>query len=162
MGNYQAQNRQNYGNRSEGSGSTNSGATPTISKDSLEKIIVDGDVELLVNEAKDFSPKLVNPSWKESDRLSTSQIRAIFGEVRQIQGQLSVDFDKALRRLYLVKPKLAYRAKKENKEGVRALTTVLDQALDFVYAEKDKTNRKERFERFVQLFEAILAYHKGK
>jgi CRISPR-associated protein Csm2 len=147
MENYQQQNRSGFG-------------LPTIDQTALQKIIVDGDVEILVNQAKDFAPKLTD-SLRKEQQLSTSQIRAIFGEVRQIEGQWSINPDKAMRRLYLVKPKLAYRAKKEKKDGVKALTDVLDRSLDFVYAEKDKDKRKERFDRFAQLFEAILAYHKG-
>jgi CRISPR-associated protein Csm2 len=155
------QRSQFQGNRPAGD-SKQSDVLPTIAQSDLQKIIADGDVETLVSQAKIFSPKLTDPNWKEGERLTTSQIRAIFGEVRQIEGQWKVKPDVAMRRLYLVKPKLAYRARKENKNGVKALANVLDKALDLVYEERDVEKRQIRFRRFVEMFEAILAYHTGK
>jgi len=70
-------------------------------------------------------------SLKENG-LTTSQIRALFGEVRQIEGQWSIDDasrDKARRRLILLKPKMAYRARKEHGRAVQELVGVLDPAL---------------------------------
>ncbi|MCO6450989.1 MAG: type III-A CRISPR-associated protein Csm2 [Caldilineales bacterium] len=97
--------------------------------------------------------------------LATNQIRALFGEVRQIQGQWSMDDEgqKALarRRLYLLKPKMAYRARKERGRAVEELVNVLDPALDYVLNEEASEKQYENFTRFVEFFEAILAYHKA-
>ena len=93
--------------------------------------------------------------------MTTSQIRAIFGEVRQIEAQLSADDaggqERALRKLLLLKPKMAYRARREGK-GVAELTSVLDPAIDLVVGGADP---KENFKRFVDFFRAILAYHRA-
>ena len=56
-----------------------------------------------------------------------------------------------MRELLLLKPKLAYQAAREEK--VKPLADVLEVAIDQV------DGRRERFQRFVELFEAILAYH---
>ena len=96
--------------------------------------------------------------------LTTSQIRALFGEVRQIQAQWGIDPDnrqKAVRRLFLLKPKMAYRSRKERGKAVQELVGVLNPALDVVIGEKDAKKQDADFQRFVEFFEAILAYHKA-
>ena len=95
-------------------------------------------------------------------KLSTSQIRTLFGEVRQIQAQWSVagQESKALRRLVLLKPKMAYRARRE-RGAVEDLVKVLDQALDVVIQERNPGIQAQKFQHFVQFFEAILAYHQA-
>ncbi len=104
--------------------------------------------------------------------LSTSQIRALFGEVRQIQGEWSIEGhrEQALRRLFLLKPKMAYRQRKERGQAVGSLVSVLDPALDLVtganarpegQAPGGADTQDDNFQRFVDFFEAILAYHKA-
>lgn len=94
--------------------------------------------------------------------LTTSQIRSLFGEVRQIQAEWSIEGrrDHARRRLILLKPKMAYRARKERGKAVEELVSVLRPALDLVTAAKGK-EQDDNFQRFVEFFEAILAYHKA-
>lgn len=98
--------------------------------------------------------------------LSTSQIRAIFGEVRQIEAKLKIsqlqDTDgetKVWNKLRLLIPKMAYRAKKEG-DGVKNLASVFEPAINFVI-DGEPQKRLERFERFVNFFESILAYHRA-
>lgn len=89
--------------------------------------------------------------------LTRSQIRSIFTEVRQIETQWGKS--DGVRRLNMLKPKLAYQAARSG--SVTHLSDVLSEAIDqVVQAPEDKRN--ERFERFVDLFEAILAYHRAK
>ena len=57
-------------------------------------------------------------------------------------------------KLLMLKPKLAYAAKRHG-GGVNTLKNVLTQAIDRV------GNDSEKFNRFVDFFEAILAYHKA-
>lgn len=94
--------------------------------------------------------------------LTTAQIRALFGEVRQIEAEWSLDNKKpeAFRRLVLLKPKLAYRARRERGQAVKILVEVLDKSLDQV-TQGDLASRDGNFRRFVEFFEAILAYHKS-
>lgn len=119
--------------------------TPTSQED-LNRIITDPEAaELLVKEAERIGKALARP-------LSTNQIRAIFGEVRTIEGQWQITPAEAQRQLVLLKPKLAYRARKEG-TAVENLRDVLSPAIDLVQ------NEEENFRRFVEFFEAILAYH---
>ncbi|HIP87101.1 MAG TPA: type III-A CRISPR-associated protein Csm2 [Anaerolineales bacterium] len=132
------------------------GAYP--SQDELRTIITDPDgAQVLVEWADQLGRSLKNQG------LATSQIRAIFGEVRRIQADWSIEErqQQALRRLILLKPKMAYRARKERGRAVENLVNVLDPALDLVVEGKTGGERKRRFQRFVEFFEAILAYHKA-
>ena len=116
--------------------------------------------EILVRAAERLGGALAKP-------LSTSQIRAIYGEVLRIKadwlspeggtssGEISRK-DRARRAFILLKPKMAYRAKKEKGQGVKMLVDVLDPAVDLVKGDEGN------FRRFVEFFEAILAYHKAK
>lgn len=114
----------------------------------------------------DGTPTLVD--WADSlgralknANLTTNQIRALFGEVRQIQGEWPIRPERAYRRLILLKPKMAYRARKERGQGVQMLVDVLAPAVDFVIGAPGEGERHASFQRFVEFFEAILAYHKA-
>lgn len=123
----------------------------------LRTIVTDPDgAETLVRCADSLGKYL-----KEAG-LTTSQIRSLFGEVRQIQAEWSIEGrrDHARRRLILLKPKMAYRARKERGKAVEELVSVLRPALDLVTAAKGK-EQDDNFQRFVEFFEAILAYHKA-
>lgn len=85
-----------------------------------------------------------------NNKLTTSQLRRFFGEVKrqQLQGYDESDF-------VLLKPKLAYavgRAKEENAK-IQDFYYVIANAIDKVQNEDD-------FKRFIKIFEAIVAYHK--
>lgn len=99
------------------------------------------------------------------DQLKRTQIRKIFTEVRKIQAQWDKDQTTALRRLNMLQPKLDYQSKRAEKKGASPLAylkTVLIDAIVEVNAANDSTEQKRRFDRFVELFEAILAYHRAK
>ncbi len=102
--------------------------------------------------------------------LTTSQIRALFGEVRQIQAEWGINRQRAFRRLVLLRPKMAYRARKERGKAVEELVKVLDPALNYVIKAGPRPqnqppgtrdNQDDNFQRFAEFFEAILAYHKA-
>ncbi len=116
----------------------------------------------LVKWAQKLGEALAPRNRNDREALTTSQIRALFGEVRRIQAEWSIEGrrDQALRHLILLKPKMAYRARKERGKGVRNLVKVLDPALDLVI-EAQGEEQDRRFQRFVEFFEAILAYHKA-
>jgi len=87
--------------------------------------------------------------------LSTNQLRKFFGEMKRIQVQ---DFDnegKWLVAFKMLKPKLAYAVGRERKKDPKIY--------DF-YVELERginsVEKKEHFNSFVQMVEAIVAYHK--
>jgi len=122
-----------------------------VSKEDLKKIIEQGDNEVLIAQAKRVGEILVS-----RPKLSTSQIRAIFGSVRRIELDLqnSKRSPQARREFAMLTPRLAYQAKKEG-EAVEKLRRVLEPAIELVGADP------QRFRNFVDFFEAILAYHRA-
>ncbi len=106
----------------------------------------------LVAEANRFGREL-------SSSLTTSQIRNIFGEVRSIEKEVPVGAEKlpitVQRRLLMLKPKLAYQVGRfSNNKALRAFADTISKAIDLV------GDDARRFHTFVDLFEAILAYHR--
>jgi len=132
------------------------------STEDIRRIIVEGDVTLLVGWADKIGKELA------AQRLSTNQIRNVFGTVRQIQLRWDKPGGptetKAHRDAVLLRPKLAYFAEREKRakggagtQGMETLASALDPALALLG--QGKPNR-EHFERFGEFFEAIVAYHK--
>jgi len=101
---------------------------------------------------------------KKQERLTTTQIRNVFGQVRQIEAmwRIPAQREQAERLLLLLKPRIAYQAAKEKKQGVEQLARTLTDAIDAICENTApySNERKVRFSHFVDLFEAILAYHK--
>lgn len=95
-----------------------------------------------------------------ANQLTRGQIRNIFTEVRKIESLWEVDQEKALRRLVMLKPKMDYQTARIPQ--VQRLKEVLSEAIDEVVKGKDNKEKDERFKRFMNLFEAILAYHRAK
>jgi len=124
------------------------------SKHDIERII-EGDSEKLVQVAKDIGEYLVR--GEERERLSTSQIRNIFGEVKRLQ--MKGFSERTSHELILLKPKLAYQKgrfmREKSAEKVAYLADTLTMAIDAIQG------NAQRFEHFVDFFEAILAYHKA-
>jgi CRISPR-associated protein Csm2 len=118
----------------------------SITDEQIRSIIAEDRPRLLVDQAQVIGAAL-------SKSLTKSQIRNIFGTVRQIQMNWTGDEEKAAsyRQLLMLKPKLQYQAART--KAVEPLAGVLDRAIDHV------GDDRVRFGRFVDFFEAILAYH---
>lgn len=92
--------------------------------------------------------------------LTRAQIRNIFTEVRKIEALWGSKPVTAMRRLNMLKPKLDYSAARA--KPVELLKEVLTQAIDKVNEAKPGEDRERRFRVFMDLFEAILAYHRSE
>lgn len=110
--------------------------------------------EKLVKFADETADKLVKAS------LTRAQIRNIFTEVRQIESLWGMNRADALRRLNMLKPKLAYQTARTPQ--MKDLQSVLSEAITLVSNAASDEEKDQRFERFMDLFEAILAYHRAK
>lgn len=89
-------------------------------------------------------------------KLTTSQIRNIFGEMRRIQMN---GYEKEKASFILLKPKLAYTVKRNFNKGIEKFYEIFCWGYDAI----DKSNDNEgkcQFQNFLNLLEAILAYHK--
>jgi CRISPR-associated protein Csm2 len=146
-----------YPTREQGSG-TSKFQPP--SETDIRKIIVEGDVESLVQWADRIGKAI------KDQELKASQIRNVFGTTRQIQLRWDEKDpqrgNQCFREAMLLIPKLGYFAKREKertkKDGMIILEQVLTPALRLVG--ENSSSRRERFMRFAEFFEAIVAYHK--
>lgn len=103
--------------------------------------------ELLVEAARKLGEYLKNTG------VTASQIRGIFGEVRRIEMQWEKEIPGVANRLLMLRPRLFYQANRFPK--VRPLQEVLDRCI------REVGGDGVRFRRFVDFFEAIVAYHGG-
>ena len=110
-------------------------------REKIQQVIRDGG-KPLVEVAENLGRHL------QRERLTTSQIRNVFGTVKmmEMRGFEPHEF-------VLLKPKLAYAAARAR--SAESLKRVLSLAIDEVGSDEAK------FARFVDFFEAILAYHKA-
>lgn len=111
----------------------------------VEKIVCDGDYELLVSKSDEWGAEL------KRQGLRMAQIRRIFGEVKR----LTMRWEPV--RLRMLRPKLAYIATRAGKGG-ELLRTILTPGIDAVFKTSDDRTQQARFRVLVDLFEAILAY----
>jgi CRISPR-associated protein Csm2 len=106
-----------------------------------------GDVDLLVKMAKELGTSLGGGD------LTRSQIRNVFGMVKKLEMRGWCPATEA--NLKLLKPKLAYTAaRSQATQGTRDLVKVLTRAIEEV-------TDANTFARFVDFFEAVLAYHRA-
>lgn len=94
------------------------------------------------------------------NNLTRAQIRGIFTEVRKIEAMWDGHPIEAMRRLNMLKPKLDYQTARS--ASVKVLRDVLIQAIDEVNKAQSDDDRNRRFRVFMDLFEAILAYHRSQ
>jgi CRISPR-associated protein Csm2 len=120
----------------------------------LAQIITQGDPETLVTWAEKIGKAIAR-------QVTSSQIRNVFGTARQIQMRWPTDAAAAYRDAVLLRPKLGYYAKRERGQGMANLERILSPALEEMSRAKTLEERQQRFNRFVEFFEAIVAYHKA-
>lgn len=96
---------------------------------------------------------------RSEESLTTAQIRNVFGEVRRIQMSNKKKYDESS--ILLLRPKLAYSAKRAKRKAVAELSDVLSEGIKAVVADGTDEEKSKRFENFANFFEAVLAYHKA-
>jgi len=110
--------------------------------------ILGGDSKKLVESARRLGEHL-------SGGLSTSQIRSIFSEVKQMR-----EYEKDKHRLNLLRPKMAYTAGRHGKMKGGKLTGPIVDLQEILDKCIERISSEEEFENFKSFFEAILAYHR--
>lgn len=94
------------------------------------------------------------PKESKGGALSTSQIRTAYGEITRLK--MRFNLSEAL----MIKPKMAYAAKRANNETSSDLERVISAGIDAV-ANASIDQQEKVFNNLANLFEAILAYHKA-
>jgi len=116
----------------------------------IKEWIRNGITEEAVKKADEIGEKLAR------NGLTTSQIRNVFGEMRRIQMR---GYKNEKSSFLLLKPKLAYAVKRHNNTGIKEFYNVFTDGYNAIDKKNDDAGQKH-FENFMQLLEAILAYHK--
>ncbi len=134
-----------------------------VPQEKLKRIIQEGDAQELVKQAEDLGNKFGKKRGRDSP-VTTNQIRAIFGTVRQIEMNWPITTSKekqakAERDLILLKPKVVYRAAREKNAEFKQFAYVINDSIDMVLDNNEDT--RQRFGYFVDFFEAMMAYHKA-
>lgn len=121
------------------------------------------DVSVLDNGIKDieiykewghYLAKKVNEKGRPKE-LTTSQLRKFFGAIKQIQ----VDFDNKKREIILLDAKLAYAVGRDTNKPKSKITDFYNLLSPLIKGIKEDPMR---FKNFVNIVEAIVAYHKEK
>jgi CRISPR-associated protein Csm2 len=89
-------------------------------------------------------------------RFTTSQIRIVYGEIKRIQMS---GFSGHKTDFLLLRPKMAYAAKRAKSDGASDFEKVLKSAHQAVASGTD--GDADRFKNFCDFAEAILAFHKA-
>ena len=138
------------------SGAQETRITAEITAEKIKEVIQQEKPKELVEYAEKIAIDLV--SGGSNEKLTTNQIRTFFTEVKLIEGIVREKKEmtpEVERRLHLLKPKLAYQTGRHGR-GVAKLEKALIPAINCA------VESKENFQRFIDFFEAILAYHKAE
>jgi CRISPR-associated protein Csm2 len=107
----------------------------------LRKIISEGDTDTLISYATELGERVAG------EDLGRTQIRNIYGMVKAFESSRPRDYDQ----LKLLIPKLHYAAARQGK-----LTPLVEALTDGITLIE---GQDERFKRFANFFEAVVAYH---
>jgi len=123
---------------------------PVVSAADAQRIIADGDAQLLVERAQELA---------QAGATRTS-LRRLYGEVRQIEAiwRSEARAPAAARRAVLFGPRLAYQASRDAnlREVEKALATLLAEV------KPRERGGEHRFRNFVDFCEALIAYAQEK
>ena len=114
-----------------------------------ERIIVRDDVEALISLAEELA----------TSGATRTSVRRLYGEARRIDFLLDQDRARALRRARLLEPRLVYQTKRAQREK-QNLGEIASALIAMIRQLKhdDPHEEEQRFRRFVEFFEAVVAY----
>lgn len=104
-------------------------------------------------------------------KVSTAHLRKFFGSLRRIEMDLKgSDANRHLVKILILRPRLAYAAARASSSGenkadkniMESYVKQIDTLLQAVIAESNSEDSlKQRFQNFMHIQEAIIAYHKS-
>jgi CRISPR type III-A-associated protein Csm2 len=108
----------------------------------------------------------IDDKGKRKDKpLSTNQIRKVYGEVKRIEMLLGnnpkeEDWKTVESKVFLIKPKMAYSAKRDKTFSAECLYAVVKASITKIENESSML-KIQCFQNFAKLFEAVIAYHRA-
>lgn len=137
--------------------SSNYGLSPEEER-KLQQVICQGDARVIVDWADVLGKQLAY------ERLTTSQIRNVYGTVKQIQMSWEQNPSQAFKEAILLIPKLHYQVARQSEKNrglaLHSFERVMVPALKLLAESEGEAERLTRFTNLADFFEAILAYHK--
>lgn len=118
---------------------------------SMPEDLKEWDEEEMIKYAEELGRKFARS-------VKTSQLRNVFSDINRIRMEWkfgNITEDELPKRLFLLKPKLAYAAGRH--KSVEGLKKELEKAIDAVAKSSKKRDAGNNFFKFV---EAVVAYHK--
>lgn len=133
-------------------------ASKIIESISSYKGLQEYSIKDLVEQTEPFGKELAR-------KLKTNQIRKFLDAVNLLKARLNkekISEEDAFGELHLLRPKLAYAARQTSRDAspVEPLKRVLEVAIQKI--RKEPNFFREDFNRFAQLVESIIAYHKAE
>jgi len=123
------------------------GSSFQLNEEKIKKIL-SGDMKTL----NDYANELGN--YLAYKKVSFSQLRSILDEVQNVQKIPTKSYD--VKRLLLLRPKLAYIVGKQKQRNTREAMMILQKVLDNFIENTSESN----FLNFRYFVEAVVAYHR--
>lgn len=119
--------------------------------------ISNGFTEETIHFAEEFG------KYCQNKKLSSTQLRNIFGELKNIQLRLlNNEFDKERGRILLMRAKMAYAvARDSNSRNNNSRNKIMGDFQKIFELAHKEIKDIQTFNRFVDFFTAIIAYHKA-
>lgn len=122
-----------------------------------EKWIKD-EADEFMNDFTENAGKYMAPQYeKDKEKLSKSQIRNVYGEIKRIQLK-GIDNSEGKSSFVLLKAKVAYAEGRNKTMGLTLFKLIFDKGWQIVV---DNKFDSKMYNNFCNLLEAILAYHKA-
>lgn len=115
--------------------------------------IIKGADESMIEFAKEAGKYMAPQDSRDKERLSKSQIRNVFGEIKRIQLK-GYDTPEGKSAFMLLKPKVAYAEGRNKTKGLSLFKKIFDAGWKSVEGRMSYNN-------FCALLESVLAYHKA-
>lgn len=153
-------NNRGYGNvRGNGPKNQNTDRTFSFSEKGFTDAKGNLREELMTTEAKEIA------EYFKNDRLTKSQLRAFYNEVKALKNKLSINknedkFAEIYPLILMMKSKVAYRASKD-KRKMDGIKKFLDHGIDQIQKENKVGKGRKAFENFATFFEVVVGYAYG-
>jgi CRISPR type III-A-associated protein Csm2 len=97
----------------------------------------------------------------KNEFLSRSQIRQVYGKVKQIEAKSAQWDEQRLAEFLMLRPLIAYSCARAEVKSAQTFNEIFSHLVSAVASAQDMESRKRRFRYFAKIFEAILAFHRA-
>jgi CRISPR-associated protein Csm2 len=131
-----------------------------VKKSFQSKWITDKIEDETIVWAKDFGSFLAKDEGRQKGKLSTTQLRKFFGQLKRVQAEVQVEgsYEQQHKvKMLMLAPQLAYAVGRDKKSSKQ---TKINYFQEEVTTMLKSVTEVEYFNNFVNIIEAVVAYHK--